>query len=194
MRMRIWGAMDPDNVLEFHALGALGFSSGSGALQAAYLRRQPTSFLGVWGAFGVEAFVGQTPAEWEDRTYFAAMDNPFKQSTRDNPELKERVRVVTSSSYGLRAIGRLGFDLGDGTLRLLGQAGLGYASHQSILKHEQYTVDSDGFPVDGSGVAIQDSISFAWAGPELSVAAGRAYRLVGTSWRLVAKTQWQETL
>ena len=24
-----------------------------------------------------------------------------------NPELKERVRVVTSSSYGLRAIGRL---------------------------------------------------------------------------------------
>lgn len=194
MRMRIWGAMDPDNVVEFHALGALGLSSGSGAaLQGAYLRRQPTRLLGLWGAFGIEGFVGQTPADWQDRTYFAAMDSPFKQSTRDNPELNERVRVVTSSSYGLRAIGRLGLDLGDGTLRALGQAGIGYASHQSVLKHEQYTVDSDGFAVAGSGVAIQDSISFAWSGPEVSVAAGLAYRLVGTSWRLVAKTQWQQT-
>ena len=195
MRMRIWAAMDPDHVLEFQALGALGLSSASGgALQASYLRRQPTPMLGVWGAFGVEGFVGQLGADWQDRTYFAAMDNPFKQSTRDNPELKERVRVIPGSSFGLRAVGRLGLDLGDGRLRLLGQAGLGYAMHRSSLKHEQYTIDSEGFAVAGSGVAIQDSIVFPWAGPEVSGSVGAAYRLVGTSWRLLGKVQWQQTL
>ena len=102
MRMRIWAAMDPDHVLEFQALGALGLSSSSGgALQASYLRRQPTPMLGVWGAFGVEGFVGQLGADWRDRTYFAAMDNPFKQSTRQ-PRAKERVRVIPGSSLGLR--------------------------------------------------------------------------------------------
>ena len=116
------------------------------------------------------------------------------QTTRDNPELRERVRVVTSSSYGLRAIGRLGFDVGDGTLRLLGQAGLGYASHESQLKHEQYTINSEGFPVEGSALFLRETEdSFAWGGLETSVAAGLAYRLVGTSWRLVTKTQWQKT-
>ena len=195
MRMRIWAAMDPDHVLEFQALGALGLSSASGgALQASYLRRQPTPMLGVWGAFGVEGFVGQLGADWQDRTYFAAMDNPFKQSTRDNPELKERVRVIPGSSLGLRAVGRLGLDLGDGRLRLLGQAGLGYAMHRSSLKHEQYTIDSEGFAVAGSGVSIQDSIVFPWAGPEVSGSVGAAYRLVGTSWRLLGKVQWQQTL
>lgn len=107
--------------------------------------------------------------------------------------LQERVRVSTSSSYGLRAVGRLGLDLGNGTLRAIGQAGLGYASHQTILRHEQYTLDDAGAAVEGSAVAIRDSIPFSWAGPELSAAAGVAYRLVGTSWRMNARLQWQQT-
>ena len=36
--------------------------------------------------------------------------------------------------------------------------------HRSSLKHEQYTIGSEGFAVAGSGVAIQDSIIFPGRG------------------------------
>ena len=194
MRMRIWDAMDPDLTAEFTALGALGLSSADGAaMQITLLRRQPTPRLGLWGGYGVELIAGKLGAQWQDRAAFAALELPFKETTRQDPVLQERVRVSTSSSYGLRAVGRLGLDLGDGTLRAIGQAGLGYASHQTILRHEQYTLDDAGAAVEGSAVALRDSIPFSWAGPELSAAAGVAYRLVGTSWRMNARLQWQQT-
>ena len=192
MRMRIWAAMDPDHVLEFQALGALRVEQRK--------RRRASSELPAPAADADARGLGclrrglRGPARSRlARSYWWRWITRSSRA-RDNPELKERVRVIPGSSLGLRAVGRLGLDLGDGRLRLLGQAGLGYAMHRSSLKHEQYTIDSEGFAVAGSGVAIQDSIIFPWAGPEVSGSVGAAYRLVGTSWRLLGKVQWQQTL
>jgi hypothetical protein len=193
MHARIWSAMEADILGEVGLLGAAGLGSAStgGMLQVAVLHRQPTPKVGLWGGYGVELSLGTLPPGLQNAVEFSVLEHPFKQSTRDDPKLVERVRAVPSLSYGLRGVGRLGWDLGDGLLRVVLQAGLGWVGHQTTLTHEQYKLDDAGAEVPGSAIKIQDSVPFLWHGPEISFATGLAYRLPGTAWRLWLRLQGQ---
>jgi hypothetical protein len=196
MRARIWSAMEADLLGEAGILGAggLGSAAAGGMLQLAVLRRQPTPKVGLWGGYGVELSLGTLPPGLQRSAEFAVLGAPFLQSTRDDPKLVERVRTVPSLSYGLRGLGRLGWDLGDGSLRVTFQAGLGWMAHQTILTHEQYKLDDDGAEIPGSPIKIQDSVPFVWQGPELSFATGVAYRLPGSAWRVWLRLQGQHNV
>ena len=193
MRARIWSAMEADLLGEVGILGAAGLGSAAagGMLQLGVLRRQPTPKVGLWGGYGLELSLGTLPPGLQNPAEFAVLVAPFKLSPREDPKLVERVRTVPSLSYGLRGLGRLGWDLGDGSLRLTFQAGLGWMAHQITLTHEQFRLDDDGAEIPGSPIKIQDSVPFVWQGPELSFATGVAYRLPGTAWRVWLRLQGQ---
>jgi hypothetical protein len=196
MQARIWSAMEPDRIAELGFLVAqgLGDAKSGGALHLLGMRRQPSPVVGIWVGYGLELTLGSTPPGLSGAQDYWPLVNPFLETTDNDASLVERVRAISTYSWAGRLVGRIAHDVGSSPMRVMGQIGLGWSSHRSMLVHEQYTLDDAGVERPGSAVNIQNSVSYNWAAPELSASLGGSYRLPGGRWRIVGRGQWQQTM